>query len=370
MEKKYLFFTLLGLFTIILVVLFFVSKSLSLSPADAKGLAECNSLSFSSKSAVNLVFFSDKESAEKYKNYLLGLSPFDKLGDKFNFYYIDGYTPSCELYKGIALFCYSKDIVKKAASCPNDFIVVLDDKPNSVRSSSYLNVMSINKNSPLSVFAHEFGHALVALDEEYTPATLGSSSQNCKSSCPEFLKNPDACLPGCSLSDYYRSIDQGIMRTLYSNTYGTYDESLILSELEKFSGVAITGKAIDESTDCRDSEYYLLTGNVLNGRFVISNVSKEVGCYGTNGAGNYKYELASSDGTVLYNDDFNPGVLYTDGQNSSQGTIDGETYRDYSRLYLRVPVINEAATITIKENNITIVSVLLNELNSMVCRTK
>ena len=196
--NKQLYFVLPAFLISIALIIFLLAPAPSSSPKSTN-LETCQTLSYSSPEAANLVFFSEKSEAEKYSNYLFKeITPFKENKDSFNIYYITNYLPECELYQGIATLCYSKELTQKAASCPNDYIVVLDEQPSSIRSSSYMNVLSINKAHQLSVFPHEIGHAFANLAEEYVPAKLPRSQQNCVENCEEFNGINEDWEQGCS----------------------------------------------------------------------------------------------------------------------------------------------------------------------------
>jgi len=176
---------------------------------------ECKTISYHGDDKVNLVFFGPQEDVEEYANFMFATAPYDEQVNNFNVYYIEDFNPECELYKSAAILCYSDDLVHKAATCPNDFIVVIDDtQASTVRSSAYLNVVSVNKKHPKTVLTHELGHVIANLAEEYVPARLPDNSKNCVSTCSQFGQNTDGCFEGCSESDYHRSIERGVMRTL------------------------------------------------------------------------------------------------------------------------------------------------------------
>ena len=108
-----------------------------------------------------------------------------------------------------------------------------------------MNVVSINKNHQKSVIAHEFGHSFANLAEEYTPATLPLKSKNCVSECNKFDSLNEGCYEGCSKTDYFRSINSGIMRTLSSKSYGAFNSFLISEKISKFK--RITGNVVSEN---------------------------------------------------------------------------------------------------------------------------
>ena len=164
----------IGVVVVIVAIaaVFFVVKDFQGSPS--AGLLECKTYSYNGEGATNLVFFSPEEDVNKFMNSLYEFEPFGDNKDILNVYYIDDYQPECEIYKGIALLCYSKDVVKTAGSCPNDVIVVTQDQPRKIRSSAYMNVISLNNNLPASVFTHEFAHAFANLADEYVPTVVSA----------------------------------------------------------------------------------------------------------------------------------------------------------------------------------------------------
>jgi hypothetical protein len=176
---------------------------------------------------VNIVFFKrgvEKQSLNNYVDYFLSVSPFSFNKDKFNFFYVD-YEPACEL-ENSALLCYSKDLLKESSVCPNDFIVVVSDEKRYVRSSAYMNVMSINSALPLSVFTHEFGHVFANLADEYVPARIPLGAKNCVKECEDFPEGSE-CFEGCSKANYLRSTQSSVMRSLNNEAYGELNEQII-----------------------------------------------------------------------------------------------------------------------------------------------
>ncbi len=159
-----------------------------------------------------------------------------------------------------------KNLIKKAASCPHDYIVVLDEMDAKIRSSAYQNVMSINTKHPKSVFLHEFGHSFANLAEEYTPAKIPRGSENCQKSCDKF-EGEGSCFKGCSNTNYYRSIENGVMRTLSTDDYGIYNDNLISELIEKSvpKDLQITGAAVSEFSNSCKNKYFSIVETAYNG---------------------------------------------------------------------------------------------------------
>ena len=285
MEGKTLTIVILvALILILIPILIFVSIKFSVKTSPKPlSLESCKSLTINGKDKTNILFFSSKDDGEKYRNFLLSTSPYDKYKESFNFYYIDSYNPECEIYKEIAVLCNGKDMIKKSASCPNDFIFVIKDiEDGSIRSSTFNNIVSINSQHPLTVMTHEFGHAFANLADEYIPATIPAGSKNCVESCELFPENIDGCYQGCSDNSHFRSIENGLMRTLSNNDYGKLNEDLILEIINRNNPqTSGTGSAIEfpESLECTSQNYYLIEGQVKDGTLTISSVSKEYGAH-------------------------------------------------------------------------------------------
>ena len=334
MEKKTIIIILLAMILILAAIIILVSRP-QLSPTSNSNLETCNSISYASSSAINLVFLSTQEQAKEYSDYLETISPYNK--DSFNIYQIED-NQNCDLYQNKAVFCYSKELVKKASSCPNDIIIAITSHPASIRSSAYMNVISINSNNNKNVLAHELGHALAFLADEYVPATLPKKSENCQKTCTF-----KPCFQGCSNEDYYRSIDNGIMKTLSSSDYGDYNKNLISKYLPSNS---ITGHAIEETQECSNQEYYLIQGNYSEDKIQVISKSIEPGCIGNTGVGDFSYNLIL-DNNLNFTGNFNPEFIFTDSDSEGGVLISDGLF------FLKIPIIENAKTLEIiKENKI------------------
>jgi len=273
-------------FTIVVSVLLVVAVSsaifllsraefISASPDE---LFECNTLKYSSEGAIDLVFFGSELETKKYSDFLFDSEPFDELEDRFNVHYISEYVPECEIYRGVAFLCYSERTIRAAASCPNDYVIVLKNGPSSIRSSEYEGVVSINTAHALSVLLHELGHAIGNLAEEYAPAKIPRGSENCQSSCSGFSGEVDGCFRECSEGGYFRSIQAGVMRTLSIEDYGIFDDELMKTAILSQSNLpsSVTGRAISDSVDCAGQQFSYAVINPETGETV--GVKRSVGC--------------------------------------------------------------------------------------------
>jgi len=319
MKHKVLIFT--GL-TIILLALFALLIYLINTPqtttfgTSPNELKTCNTLSFSKENAINLVFFSPESEAQRYSDFLFNIAPLDTHKEDFNIYYIDS-NPECSIYKEVAILCHSKELIKQASSCPNDYIAVLKEAEPRLRSSAYQNVMSINTRHPLTVLAHEFGHALANLAEEYkTNTKIPSNSKNCIKSCP-FPNEADGCFQECTKSNYYRSIENGVMRTLSSDEYGIYNEFLIENRINEDIGLSLgplTGKATDSEESCQSQSYVLIEALYNSNTNTISETatSLETGCPGSPGYGPFEYAITDAKDNTITEGDTNIEFIWTD----------------------------------------------------------
>ncbi len=333
---------------------YFLNKS-KLSPVQ---LENCNTLSYSSPQAKNIVFFSTKQQAQEYSDYLLSHEPFSKNKQAFNFYYIASYFPECELYQEKAILCYSRELVKQASSCPNDYIIVIDTKPSPIRSSSYMNTLSLNSNHNKNVLLHEIAHALAFLADEYVPSALPSKSKNCVSDCSKFSVS-DGCFEGCSKNEYFRSIQSGVMRTLSSSDYGTLNNQLILSYLPL--STKITTSIISEDIDCENGNYYLIEGKYQDNQINIISQNIEQGCLGSNGIGDFEYNLILTDNTA-YQESFNPELIFTDNETGGSVEISKGPF------YLKLPIIEKAKTLEISKTGELLAQINLQGLDAKPCR--
>ena len=321
------------------------------SPSSPSVLEGCKVLQYNGQEKINVLYFSDKESAQKYTDFFLSSNPFNENKEAFNFYYIDDYEASCEIYKGIAVLCHSKELIKKAASCPNDFIVVLEDENERIRSSAYLNVMSLNVRHFFTVFLHEFGHVFANLAEEYVPAKLPPSQPNCKQKCENFQEEIDGCFAGCSENTYHRSVAEGIMRTLSPENkevpYGIFNTNIIRKIItesldKKSSSIPLTGKALQDFQNTCAKQNYILSEIKPDGK-IINTIQK--GCRtGTLGEGAYNYEIKDKEDNTIFSDNFN-AYFFSSAPKDKGGELAGEvqSYDEASlTITLTLPILTEA----------------------------
>ncbi len=332
MEKRVilvlLIFSLIGIAILLLIVVLQMQPGTVIErPTPIQTAPEgsvCQEVYVPNNGGINIVFLGQKAQAKEYADYLLSIEPFKSNTDKFNVYAIENVDVPCQLYKGTVLLCYDKETIKKASVCPNDYIVVLKDENEDIRSSSYLNVMSLNTKLPASVFAHEFGHAFAFLSDEYTPATPSKKNKNCVETCTQFTGNNEGCFPGCAENSLYRSVDEGLMRTLSADTFGVFDEGIIREFMPESKNM-ITGNAVKETVNCSEQNSLLLEISNKDGQRLIKSVTPYIGCISTlaHRASDWTIKGKSNEGDLKTQTSFDDSLLFFDGQKNTEQTITG-----------------------------------------------
>lgn len=350
MKHKALFIG--GLATIVFIISFFITLAIAaptdLSPQSTH--ASCNTLHYNGPNAFNLLFIASEAQTKEYANYFLEGAPYNRHKEQFNVFYLDKLDTKsfCKSYKGIASLCYSDELLKAAAACPHNAIVVLVDEPKNIRSSAYKNVLSINQNHPAQeVLRHELGH-LYGLAEEYVPASLQRGQKNCQASCTEFERANADCFEGCSQASLYRSIEEGVMRTLARDQYGRYNEQLIetkLQELLEEQQQTITARAIDTQAACEEQTFHLIEVDTSEETWVVHDSQQLLGCPSGASATTYRAQLTDPTGTVVATTTFGDDLAFTDAPGTNE-EIDGETYEEH-RFWIELPASTNEATLTL-----------------------
>lgn len=348
-------------------VFYIASADKNLSPQPSTTLEDCKTLQYNGENKVGFVFFSDESTASSYSKFLLSKSPYKSRANDLNFFYIDNYDPAqdCTLYRGIALLCYSKNLIAKAGSCPYNYIVVPQKSGETIRSSAYRGFASINTVQTKNVFLHESGH-LFGLAEEYDAhVDPPAGSQNCVSSCDSFPQDrSEGCFKECSQASLFRSIDQGVMRTLNTDEYGSFDQYLIDQEITRVQSTPATG-LVTADTTCSNKHYYRFTFQEKDGKLHITDKTVQQGCAPAL-KGDIGYTLKDKDGTTLASRTAGNTLLFTDAP--SLDGIDGETYTPRDQpFYVTIPDDSNADSVTFYDNNNQIGESRLNDENARPC---
>lgn len=372
MKKKHLFLIVVTAISLLVsVVTILAFGNTNASPPNA--LINCNALVDNGPDSESIVFFASQQTATEYMNYILSVVPFDESPESFSFFYItpEDYEPECSLYKGIALYCYNSEIIKKAGSCRYDYIVVLDSQPRSIRSSEFSNVLSINTAHPLSVFAHEFAHAFDNFAEEYLAenSRLPSGSENCQDSCDYFTDrfpgNEFNCHEGCTKSSLFREFDEGFMKTLSADRYGDFDEALLREELQRKAQQQkspLTGFAISEN--CEDRQYTLVEARNIDGKPEIVSIELVQGCPGpSRESGEVTYKVTKE--SLLEEGYFHDQIHVTDYNPDNNGRITSPP--EEAEKYL-ITTSNTEGTLEIITDGEVTDTTDLNKVGAQACR--
>ena len=215
--------------------------------------SECIVLHEGDSGKVNVVFLSygydDQKTfladVDKYINgtdSFSSIEPYSSNFNKLNFYAVVSDEVKCHIDDGTIL-CDDRAAKKVASKCHNDYIFIINkvnqfkDIVLPLRSSAYLNIGSINVADNKLVVLHEFGHLFGGLSDEYVEDGMSidiTNSLNCDISNCNKWNNVDGtgCFNGCSKAEYYRSIQNGIMRNYYkSNVFGIWNERILSEKL-------------------------------------------------------------------------------------------------------------------------------------------
>ncbi len=355
--------------SLIAIILLFAYLNIRQSSVSAEvepeKLESCKSLVYNGEDRIDLLFLASESDTQRFSDALLNTPPYDENKDYFNVFFIDDYEPTCEDYKDIAILCNTKENLKEARRCPNDYPIVIKDKPSNIRSSAFGNVISINKNHENSVIVHEFGHAFGNLAEEYTPAKLPRGAKNCVSSCDKFEGIADSCSQECSQNDLFRSINAGVMRTLITSDYGQFNIQLLKKLLEKNKpdDASITGQQIAESYDCSNQKIVPLEiMQASDGTTKVESTNIELaGCAPDN----------AGEGNLCIGDLCYPSMLFTEAQDiSTQSSIEGETFDapDTTTTFY-VNKLSNTETIEISLDEVSLSKINLAQAGATACNT-
>jgi len=181
------------------------------------------------------------------KNYLFAIKPFDVQKSKINIHRVNSPVNfRCAGYGSSAVdankYCSYSYIYNAASVCPLDTPVVFVN--TSGRSWASKRSFAVVFGGSASVMVHEFGHSFAGLDDEYveSAASIATStvaaSINCDTdaACSKWAGVEGAgCFNGCDYrTGFYRSVNNGIMRTSGTTDFGAVNTRHINSLFEQY----------------------------------------------------------------------------------------------------------------------------------------
>ncbi|MBI5803758.1 hypothetical protein HY450_00775 [Candidatus Pacearchaeota archaeon] len=373
MKTKHLVLISVTLISLILSMTLIISSKSDIKASPSHS-SKCNVIAENGENTINIAFLSDKNTAEDYVDYFLSISPYEENGEKFSFYYVDE-DVKCEIYRENALFCKNRNVIKAAAVCPDvDYVVVIQQEPVSVRSSASSNIMSLNLNHPLTTLAHEFAHVFANKAEEYLTATrIPRGSDNCVLSCEDFGGEEDGCYKECTDSEYYRSVDEGFMRSLNAESYGKFNERTIAEKIFEFSekknSNLLAGFATNENPEsCENQRFIIVEGNYQNGQIEITSKEKARGCFvNGNEFGLLDYKVIREDGEVIFSGSFLSENIFVTDYNPETGEITAPPIEN-EQFIISLPEFQEKAKLQIFEDNSLLMEIELNDIGERLCK--
>ncbi len=349
-------------FLLLIIISFgylYISKNKELSPTELN-TDKCEQVIYNGGGRMNLLFISSKQDAIAYSELMFNTEPYKTYKNYFNIHRIDG-NPECESYKGIAILCNTKAVKELERNCPHDYTIVVKDESQHIRSSAYANRLSLNRNVEQSVFIHELGH-LFNLAEEYlsnSPPPRGS--KNCQASCDKFGDLANSCSQECSQSSLYRSIGNGVMRSLLTTEYGAFNKDLISKALEKKkpSDLTITGNQISNPSLCSETSYTEI--KISDGDLSKAESTNELikGCIPT------KSFLDTDKGVTCFNEHcYNLENVFTETQTKGEQILSGEIFEAPKISTIAVPLTKE---IIVSQNGQQIATISTAQAGATAC---
>lgn len=356
MKSRLLFISgtaILGL-SIIFSLYLTIPQDSGLSPDLNTQLKKCNTLIYNGPEKVNIVYIGNKDSVIKYSEFFLETPPFNERKKDFNIYYVDS-DPECRIYKGVAVLCDDATTFSTAGSCPNDVIIALKNlEDNTIRSSAYNSLISINTRHSMTVQTHELGHAISNLAEEYlNNQKPPKNSVNCATTCADFNGLEDSCdFAGCSLSNLLRPSENSVMRTLSTNDYNKVSTSAISNSLSKklSKKSPLTGFVVEDENPCQEEKYFLVTGQLNPEGNLILEPTLITGCSQTDISTDKELTLEVNSQEGYTNTNSINDFIFTDVQYDGEDIISGEVL-DLDVFRFTIPSNSEEIVLKDQEGN-------------------
>lgn len=196
-----------------------------------------------------------KSDIERYFKFLLSIEPFKTRASQFSFNFVPNDTDlGCAFTtsgEGLGLFC-NDSLAQKIviqAGVPFDKIAVLHNSNRAGGSAHLKGSVSYVTNAPGEelAFVHELGHSIGGLVDEYLARYPFNASQNqvfrnCYTGSPPAIINDrwwigvTTYFKGCNFTDWYRSSDDSIMRSLSIPRFNLVSQRIINEAIDEIAG--------------------------------------------------------------------------------------------------------------------------------------
>ncbi|MBT3416551.1 hypothetical protein HON86_01460 [Candidatus Woesearchaeota archaeon] len=326
--------------------------------------------------SIDIVFLADNfENLDKFRKIsdemvksFFETTPYDEYKDRFNFFRIEKLDNdyNCDYnYGGDAIVCKPGNIKRAAASCPNDYPIVLVDVSGiqklfqHLRSSAWMGTASLNSDDDPLVFTHEFAHLFADFADEYEfEGDVDWSAPNCDSdlsSCSKFdIVDDHECILGCVNRDHARSIHTGIMRDYWkSKVYGNYNEAILREIIEEDSR--------PQTSELQKSPLNYVELQYSMGNWNIISVTEGEGFADQFSNDGDLIEIIDSSGNSLASVSLKSPILFSCGH-------DKDSKPDYSNIIIEgssymvgLPILEDSEKIIVKMDDKIVSSHNLND---------
>lgn len=201
---------------------------------------------------LDIVFVGDNYAGDSAKfandvtahaNELFSITPFDIYRNRINIHRVTNPADVGCTFSGRDINCDLTRVSREASACPNDQVVVLynTNRWGGAAIGLLHGGISLVASAYPWITVHELGHSFGGLWDEYD--YVGSAqgdittAPNCDNdnTCPKWSSIPNTgCFRGCATNSFYRSIDNGLMRTANSRVFGIVNELHLIEHLSAY----------------------------------------------------------------------------------------------------------------------------------------
>jgi len=195
------------------------------------------------------------------------------------------------------------------ADCGGTSSVIISDQDDAGRSTARYHNVSLLSRAVSNATAHELGHSIAGLADEYVEeGRFSHKAPNCTSdsTCPEWLPDGElGCFKGCTTDDYYRPTETSIMRNPYNKFFNKPSLKAWESELTKENPIIelMKNKAFDLSDFYHTAIKVSLENKDGLLKLISTTIEDKYPIYYTNktfGTENYNFSVLNSLGRQIY----------------------------------------------------------------------